>query len=232
MATTTQAVEIKNFIDGEQRETAEGASEPILNPATGEQIATAPLSGEADVDAAVQAAKRAFEEWSETTPGERSIALLRIADALEENADELSRARVARRGQADRGHARGGDAVPRRQRALLRGSGALHGGTPGRRVHARLHVDAAAGAGGRRRAGGAVELPADDGDLEDRSGAGGGQHRRAEALRADADDGIPAGADLRRAPAQGSVERDLRTRRAGGRGSGAPPRRGDGLADG
>jgi betaine-aldehyde dehydrogenase len=91
MATTTQAVEIKNFIDGEQRETAEGASEPILNPATGEQIATAPLSGEADVDAAVQAAKRAFEEWCETTPGERSTALLRIADALEENADELSR---------------------------------------------------------------------------------------------------------------------------------------------
>jgi 1-pyrroline dehydrogenase len=90
MATTTQAVEIKNLIDGEQRESAEGASEPILNPATGEQIATAPLSGEADVDAAVAAAKRAFEGWSEATPGERSTALLKIADALEENADELS----------------------------------------------------------------------------------------------------------------------------------------------
>jgi betaine-aldehyde dehydrogenase len=90
MATTTQ-VEIKNFINGEERPAADGGSEPILNPATGEEIATAPLSGESDVDAAVQAAKEAFEEWSETTPGERALALLRIADALEEDADELSR---------------------------------------------------------------------------------------------------------------------------------------------
>jgi betaine-aldehyde dehydrogenase len=90
MATTT-LVEIENFIDGEQRAAADGAAEPIVNPATGEQIATAPLSGQADVDAAVAAAKRAFEEWSETTPGERSLALLRIADALEQDADELSR---------------------------------------------------------------------------------------------------------------------------------------------
>ena len=92
MATKTQAlIEIENFIDGAEHPSAEGGSEPIVNPATGEQIATAPLSGEADVDAAVQAAKRAFPEWSETTPGERALALLRIADALEEQADELSR---------------------------------------------------------------------------------------------------------------------------------------------
>jgi betaine-aldehyde dehydrogenase len=92
MATKTQAlVEIANFIDGAERPAAEGGTEPIINPATGEQIATAPVSGEADVDAAVQAAKRAFPSWSETTPGERSLALLRIADALEERADELSR---------------------------------------------------------------------------------------------------------------------------------------------
>jgi betaine-aldehyde dehydrogenase len=92
MATKTQALtQIENFIDGAERPTADGGSEPIVNPATGEQIATAPLSGEADVDAAVQAAKRAFPEWSETTPGERALALLRIADALEQRADELSR---------------------------------------------------------------------------------------------------------------------------------------------
>jgi betaine-aldehyde dehydrogenase len=88
---TTQLVEIKNFINGEERPAADGNSEPIINPATGEEIATAPLSGDADVDAAVQAAKTAFPAWSETTPGERSLALLRIADALEERADELSR---------------------------------------------------------------------------------------------------------------------------------------------
>src|SRR5687767_14049605 len=92
MAIATQTtIEIENFINGEHRPAAEGGSEPILNPATGEQIATAPLSGEADVDAAVQAAKAAFREWSETPPGERALALLRIADALEADADELSR---------------------------------------------------------------------------------------------------------------------------------------------
>ena len=92
MATAAKTtIEISNFINGEQRPAADGASEPILNPATGEQIATAPLSDEADVDAAVQAAKKAFEEWSETPPGERALLLLRIADALEQDADELSR---------------------------------------------------------------------------------------------------------------------------------------------
>src|SRR3954452_15933074 len=90
MATASQT-KIENFIDGEHRPAVDGSDEPILNPATGEQIATAPLSGEADVDAAVQASKRAFREWSETPPGERALALLRIADALEEDADELSR---------------------------------------------------------------------------------------------------------------------------------------------
>jgi betaine-aldehyde dehydrogenase len=89
MATASQT-KIENFIDGEHRPAADGSDEPILNPATGEQIATAPLSGEKDVDAAVGAARRAFGEWSETPPGERALALLRIADALEEQADELS----------------------------------------------------------------------------------------------------------------------------------------------
>jgi betaine-aldehyde dehydrogenase len=92
MATTTQTkVEIKNFIDGEQRAAASGETEEIVNPATGEPIAIAPLSDEKDVDAAVQAAGRAFPEWSETPPGERSLALLRIADAIEERGEELSR---------------------------------------------------------------------------------------------------------------------------------------------
>jgi 1-pyrroline dehydrogenase len=90
MATVAQSTQIQNFIDGRPRPAADGSSEPILNPATGEQIATAPLSGEQDVDAAVQAAKRAFTGWSETPPGERALALLRIADALEEHGDELS----------------------------------------------------------------------------------------------------------------------------------------------
>jgi betaine-aldehyde dehydrogenase len=92
MATTTQATtRLSNFIDGEEREAADGASEEILNPATGKPIATAPLSGEADVWAAVKAAKQALPEWSETPPGERALALLKIADALEQNGDEICR---------------------------------------------------------------------------------------------------------------------------------------------
>ncbi len=83
---------IGNFIDGEVRPAADGADEEILNPATGEVIARAPLSGERDVDAAVGAAERAFAAWSQTTPGERALALLRIADALEARGEELSQA--------------------------------------------------------------------------------------------------------------------------------------------
>ena len=91
MATAAQTgTEIQNFIDGESRPPSGGDREPVLNPATGEEIATSPLSGEEDVDAAVQAAKRAFKDWSETPPGERAHALLKLADSLEEHGEELS----------------------------------------------------------------------------------------------------------------------------------------------
>ena len=86
-ATTTKA---QNFIDGELTDAAEGATEDILNPATGEPIAEAPLSTAEDVDRAVAAARRAFEGWSNLTPGDRSAALLKLADAIEENAEELA----------------------------------------------------------------------------------------------------------------------------------------------
>jgi betaine-aldehyde dehydrogenase/aminobutyraldehyde dehydrogenase len=62
----------------------------VLNPATAETIAKVPRCGAEDVDAAVEAAKRALPEWLETTPGERAEALLALARVLEENADELA----------------------------------------------------------------------------------------------------------------------------------------------
>src|SRR5579884_1937567 len=86
----TAITTLKNFIDGEFVDPADGQTEPILNPATGEAIAEAPLSSPADVDRAVKAAGAAFPEWSTTTPGERALALLKLADAIEEHADELS----------------------------------------------------------------------------------------------------------------------------------------------
>jgi betaine-aldehyde dehydrogenase len=81
---------LRNFIDGEFVDPVDGQTELILNPATGQMIAEAPLSTAADVDRAVAAASRAFEGWSTTTPGERALALLKLADIIEEHADELS----------------------------------------------------------------------------------------------------------------------------------------------
>jgi betaine-aldehyde dehydrogenase len=89
MATTATST-LQNFIDGSFVDPADGNTEPVLNPATGETIAQAPLSTAADVDRAVAAAKAAYDGWSVTTPGERAAALLKLADAIEEHADELS----------------------------------------------------------------------------------------------------------------------------------------------
>ncbi len=82
--------ELSNFIDGEFVSASTGATESIVDPSTGDEIARAPSSTGEDVDRAVAAATRAFESWGRTTPQERSLALLRLADAIEEHADELA----------------------------------------------------------------------------------------------------------------------------------------------
>ncbi len=81
--------ELRNFIGGRWAESTESRREELINPSTGEAFATAPISGPADVDAAVRAAATAFETWRDATPSERSLALIRIADALEARADEF-----------------------------------------------------------------------------------------------------------------------------------------------
>jgi 1-pyrroline dehydrogenase len=80
----------QNFVGGEWVDAAEGGVEQIINPATGEVVAEVPKGTEADVDRAVQAAKQAYPEWRETTPGERAEVLLKLADVIDENADELA----------------------------------------------------------------------------------------------------------------------------------------------
>jgi betaine-aldehyde dehydrogenase len=80
---------LRNFVDGSPVEAADGRTAPLINPSTGEVFAEAPLSSEADVDAAMQAAARAFEGWRDATPSTRSRALLQIADALESRAEEF-----------------------------------------------------------------------------------------------------------------------------------------------
>ena len=98
-ATQTDVQTYKNFIDGEWTAPAEGQTEAVLNPATGETLAQAPLSTAQDVDRAVAAARSAFETWSQTTPGERSLALLKLADALEARGDDLAQVEAANAGK-------------------------------------------------------------------------------------------------------------------------------------
>ena len=79
----------KNFINGQHVDAVDGRTTAVVNPATGEQYATAALSGEADIDNAMKAASAAFDTWRDSTPSERSIALFRFADAIEARAEEL-----------------------------------------------------------------------------------------------------------------------------------------------
>ena len=87
---TVATTRLRNFIGGEAVDPVEGGTEEVINPASGEPIAAAPLSTKPDVDRAVQAAKEAFEGWAATPPGERARALLRIADLIEERAEEIA----------------------------------------------------------------------------------------------------------------------------------------------
>src|SRR5713226_819170 len=80
----------QNLVGGEWVDAAGGETMEVLNPATGETIAEVPRSSADDVDRAVQAAKKALPEWLETTPGERTEMLLKLADAMEQHAEELA----------------------------------------------------------------------------------------------------------------------------------------------
>jgi 1-pyrroline dehydrogenase len=80
----------QNFVGGEWVDATGGETMEVLNPATGETIAEVPRSSAADVDRAVQAAKKALPEWLETTPGERAEMLLKLADTLEQHGDEIA----------------------------------------------------------------------------------------------------------------------------------------------
>ncbi|MFF3750754.1 gamma-aminobutyraldehyde dehydrogenase [Streptomyces sp. NPDC002018] len=86
---TTEPRRLRNYINGEFRDAADGRTIDVVDPATGEVYATSPLSGPADVDAAMEAAAAAFPGWRDTTPAERQKVLLKIADAIEERAEEL-----------------------------------------------------------------------------------------------------------------------------------------------
>ena len=91
--------ELQNFIGGQWTDTSFDKRYELIDPSTGEVFATAPRSGETEVDAAVQSASAAFENWRDTTPSERSLALIRIADAIEARADEFVKAEAQNTGK-------------------------------------------------------------------------------------------------------------------------------------
>ncbi|MFM1917770.1 MAG: hypothetical protein RJB01_1285 [Actinomycetota bacterium] len=80
---------IKNFINGQSVEAADGRTTDLFNPTTGEVFGQASLSGAEDINRAYAAAEKAFEGWRDSTPAERQSAMLKIADALEAHAEEL-----------------------------------------------------------------------------------------------------------------------------------------------
>ena len=83
------SVALKNFVNGEYAAAASDQVSEIVDPSTGEAYAQAPVSGPADVEAALRAAAGAFKGWRDTTPAERSLALLRMADAVQARAEDL-----------------------------------------------------------------------------------------------------------------------------------------------
>jgi len=89
----------RNFINGQYVDSVDGSTMAVINPATGQQYATAPKSSVADVDMAMDAAAKAFDTWKNTTPSERSLALYRIADAIEARAEEFIATEVENTGK-------------------------------------------------------------------------------------------------------------------------------------
>ena len=89
---------LENFVDGEFVTPKDGGYQDVIDPCTAEPYLRAPISGQADVEVAMRAATVSFERWRSTTPAERQLALLRIADQLERRADEFTEAEVRNTG--------------------------------------------------------------------------------------------------------------------------------------
>jgi len=88
---SVSVTQVKQFIGGEWVESSSGETMEVLNPATGEVIAEAPCATAKDVDRAVEAAKKVWDDWRLKTPKDRMELLLRMADLVDEHADELAR---------------------------------------------------------------------------------------------------------------------------------------------
>jgi betaine-aldehyde dehydrogenase len=80
---------LNNFVNGDYVPALDGRTSEVVDPSTGEPYGQAPVSGAADVDAALRAAAAAQPGWRDATPAQRSLALLRFANAIEARSEEL-----------------------------------------------------------------------------------------------------------------------------------------------
>ena len=151
--TGTEISTLKMVIGGETVDAADGQTFEVVNPATGETIATAPLGGKADVDRAVEAAQKAFEDpkgWANWPAGKRGRSLAKLGELVKKNSRGACAAREPQHRQAD--HERAGRDRRRLARLrLLRGRRQqdLRPDDPGREARPRHHAQGA----DRRRAG-------------------------------------------------------------------------------
>ena len=203
----------QNLIGGEWVDASSGETMEVLNPSTGEVIAEVPR--------AIGRRRRPCGPGGEEGPCR--VARDDARRARRDAAQARGRARRARGGArrarvAERRQAalvcEGRDSGRDRQHPLLRRRRPRARRQVGRRVHARLHLLAPARADRDRRRNRALELPADDGDLEARACAGRGQRAGAEAVRADAADDAALRAARGGDPAARRPERHHRRRRA------------------
>lgn len=163
---------------GSRFESGTETEEHILNPKTGETVIDLAEASLSQVDAAVDAAEKAFTSWSRTTPGERSGYLLKIADAIEKDSVGFATLEALNCGKPI--NAVLNDEIPaivdcyrffRRRRAQPARTGR-------RRISARAHLDDPPRSDRHRRLDRAVELSADDDGLEAGAGHRRRQHRR------------------------------------------------------
>src|SRR5215831_13376095 len=89
----------KNFVNGKMVAAVDGADEPIISPVDEKVIGKVPKGTAKDVDRAVDAAAAAFEKWQDSTPQDRSLMLLKLADRIEQAGDELAALEAANVGK-------------------------------------------------------------------------------------------------------------------------------------
>ena len=229
----TEVLDLKNMIGGEFVDPAEGKTEDVINPATGQVIAHSPVSTEEDVDRAVKAAREAFETWQYTTPSRAPAAAAEARRRVPGAGRGDHRLGDQGRRQAAAGDVRRGDPADGGSAPLLRRSRSDDGRARRGRVHGGPHLLHPSRAGRRGGADHPLELPADDGRLEDRPRARHRVHPHPEAGRNhpgdDAQDpGRAGGRDL----SARRHELHRRPWRPRGLVAGDAPRGGHGLADG